>query len=331
MTVVSSRAERLGRARDFHSTSTLWVAVAALALLTPFSINNFVQGRFFLGAGSMAIVAILAFNAWSITRGRYYSSFTLLGLVPAVVFFLAFALQKQGIVGALWCYPAAISFYFMLPERKAWIANAALLVVTLPQAWVVLEPPLATRVAATLIAVSIFSAIFVRVITRQQHKLETLAVTDPLTGLSNRALLRSTLEQAIQQNHRGGAPMTLVSLDLDHFKLINDSLGHEAGDTVLRGVGDLLHRRIRRADRVFRVGGEEFLALLYGTNAEDGLRVAEELRDAIGSLPLLPGRSVTVSVGVAALRPGEDWTEWMKRGDENLYRAKSAGRDRVAA
>lgn len=331
MTVVSSRADKLGQALDFHVTSTLWVAIAALVILPPFSINNFIQGRYVLGAGSLAIVAILAFNAWSIKRGRYYSSFTLLGLMPAVVFFLSFSLQKQGIVGALWCFPAVISVYFMLPERKAWIANATFLVVTLPQAWVVLAPPLATRVAATLIAVSIFSAIFVRVITRQQRRLETLAVTDPLTGLSNRTLLRSTLEQAIQQNHRGGVPMTLVSLDLDHFKAINDSLGHEAGDTVLRGVGDLLHRRIRRADRVFRVGGEEFLALLYGTNAEDGLRVAEELRDAIGSLPLLPGRPVTASIGVAALRPGEDWTEWMKRTDENLYRAKSAGRDQVAA
>jgi diguanylate cyclase (GGDEF)-like protein len=331
MRSVDLRAEKRGHARDFHSTSTFWVAVAALFLLTPFSINNFYQGRPFLGAGSLAIVGILAFNAWSITRGRYYSSFTLLGLVPAVLFFLAFSLNKQGIVGALWCYPAAISFYFMLPERKAWIANVALLAVAIPQAWVVLEPPLAARVAATLFAVSAFPAIFVRVIDGQQRRLEEQAVTDPLTGLANRTLLRGTLEQAIQQNHRTGAPMTLVSLDLDHFKSINDTLGHDAGDAVLRGIGDLLNRRIRRADKVFRLGGEEFLAILYGTDAEVGRRVAEELRDAIGSLPLLPDRSVTVSVGVAALRPGEDWVEWMKRGDENLYRAKSAGRDRVAA
>jgi diguanylate cyclase (GGDEF)-like protein len=331
MKLVHSRAEHRGQARDFHSTSTFWVAVAALFLLTPFSINNFYQGRYFLGAGSLAIVGILAFNAWSITRGRYYTSFTLFGLVPVVIFFLGYSVNEQGIVGALWCYPAALAFYFMLPERKAWIANAALLAVAIPQAWVVLEPPLATRVAATLFAVSVFSAIFVRVIDAQQRRLVALAVTDPLTGLPNRALLRGTLEQAIQQNHRTGAPMTLVTLDLDHFKSINDTLGHAAGDSVLRGVGDLLNRRIRRADKVFRLGGEEFLALLYGTDAEVGQQVAEELRDAIGSLSLIPGRSVTVSVGVAALRPGEDWAEWMKRGDENLYRAKSAGRDRVAA
>lgn len=212
-----------------------------------------------------------------------------------------------------------------------WVAVAALLVVAVPQAWVVLSPSLATRVAATLCAVSVFSAIFARVIEAQQRRLVTLAVTDPLTGLANRALLRGTLEQAIQQKHRRGAPMTLVTLDLDHFNAINDTLGQDAGEAVLRGVGDLLNRRIRRADRVFRLGGEEFLALLCGTNAEVGQRVAEELRDAIGSLSLIPDRTVTVTVGIAALRPGEDGAEWMKRGDENLYRAKSAGRDRVAA
>jgi diguanylate cyclase (GGDEF)-like protein len=247
------------------------------------------------------------------------------------VFFLAFALRKQGIIGALWCYPAVISFYFMLPERKAWIANAVLLAVALPQAWGALEAPLAARVAATLLAVSAFSAIFVRVIIDQQRRLEAQAITDPLTGLSNRTTLRAALEQAIQQSSRTRTPMTLVALDLDRFKSINDSLGHDAGDSVLRAVGDLLHRRIRRADKVFRLGGEEFLALLYGTNEENGRRVAEELRGAVASLALLPDRPVTVSIGVATLRPDESWIEWMKRSDENLYRAKASGRDRVAA
>ncbi len=183
-------------ASDFRSKATLGVAVAALFLLTPFSVNNFIQGRYVLGAGSLAIVAILAANAWSIRRMRDYSALTLLALVPAVLFFLILSLRSQGIVGALWCYPAVISFYFMLPERKAWVANAVLLAVTIPQAWVVLETPLAARVVATLLAVSVFSAIFVRVIIDQQVRLQALASTDSLTGLSNRTLLRATLEQA---------------------------------------------------------------------------------------------------------------------------------------
>jgi len=316
-------------AADFRGKTTLGVGVVGVILLTPFVINNFVQGRPLLGGGALAIVALLAFNAWSISRGRYYPSITLIGLVPVIVLFLVFALRKQGMVGALWCYPAVISFYFMLPERRAWLANAILLGVALPEVWSVIDHPLATRVAATLVAVSAFSAIFIRVITAQQRRLEAQAVTDPLTGLFNRMLLHDTLEQAIEQNKRTGAPMTLVTLDLDHFKEINDTLGHDAGDAVLQGVGQLLRRRLRRVDHLFRIGGEEFLALLYATDADNARNVAESLRGAIAAHPFLTGRSVTASLGVAALHPGDDWRAWMKRSDDKLYVAKSGGRDRV--
>jgi diguanylate cyclase (GGDEF)-like protein len=190
---------------------------------------------------------------------------------------------------------------------------------------------LAARVAATLLAVSAFSALFIRVITAQQRKLQALVITDPLTGLLNRTLLNDTLAQAIQHNARSGVPMTLASLDLDHFKAINDTLGHDAGDAVLRGVGELLRKRVRRVDKLFRPGGEEFLALFYGANSENGKHLAEELRHAIATHELLPGHTVTVSIGVATLLPGEDQTKWMKRSDENLYHAKARGRNQVVA
>jgi len=325
--MAESRRDAL--AADFRGKTTLGVGIIGVVVLTPFAINNFVQGRALLGVGALGIVAILAANAWSISRGRYYPSLTLFGLVPAVIFFLVFALRKQGMVGALWCYPAVISFYFMLPERRAWLANGILLGIALPEIWTVIDHPLATRVAATLFAVSAFSAIFIRVISGQQRKLEAQAVTDPLTGLFNRMLLHDTLEQAIEQNKRTGAPMTLVTLDLDHFKEINDTLGHDAGDAVLQGVGQLLRRRLRRVDHLFRIGGEEFLALLYATDADNARNVAESLRSAIAAHPFLPGRSVTASLGVAALHPGDDWRAWMKRSDDKLYVAKSGGRDRV--
>jgi diguanylate cyclase (GGDEF)-like protein len=328
---VNSQAKTSSDAVDFRTKSALGISVTALLLVTPFSINNLLQGRYLLGGWSLVIVVILAINAWGSSRGRYFPTLTLLGLVPAIIVFLSMAFHSQGIIGALWCYPAVLSFYVMLPERKSWLANAVLLGVTLPQAWIILDPSLAARVAATLIAVSIITAIFIRVITSQQDKLAALAVTDPLTGLSNRVMLRATLEHAIEQSRRTNAPMTLLALDLDRFKAINDDLGHNAGDELLRGVGELLSKRIRRADHVFRIGGEEFIALLYGTDAENGQQVAEELRCAVESLPLLPNRAATVSIGVAPLGGDENWMEWMKRADENLYRAKSEGRNRVAS
>jgi len=187
----------------------------------------------------------------------------------------------------------------------------------------------AARVTATLLGVSMFSAIFVRLIAVQQRTLEARAVSDALTGLHSRTLLPTTLEQAMEQSRRTGIPMTLLAFDLDEFKEINDRHGHDAGDAVLRAVADILRARIRRSDRAFRLGGEEFLAFLYGTDKQQGLQLAEELRSAVESKLLVPHRAVTVSVGMAAYSGDPDWETWETRCDQNLYDAKAKGRNLV--
>jgi diguanylate cyclase (GGDEF)-like protein len=246
-----------------------------------------------------------------------------------MLLFLGVSLWEQGVIGVLWCFPAILIFYFMLPEKLAWISNLGLYAVAVPLSWSVLELPVAARVAATLLGVSAMAAVFVRVMTEQQEALEVRAFSDALTGLHNRALLESTLEQAMEQSRRTGLPMTLLALDLDWFKSINDGLGHQAGDTALRGVADILRTRIRRSDKAFRLGGEEFLAFLYGTDQDAGRQVAEDLRKAVATRPLIPGRSITVSIGVASYSGDRDWEEWLRRCDQNLYGAKAKGRNAV--
>jgi diguanylate cyclase (GGDEF)-like protein len=245
--------------------------------------------------------------------------------------FILIAFREQAIIGALWCYPAVLTFYFTLPEKQAWTANAALFAGVVPMSWIMLETPIAARVAATLLGVSVFSAIFVRVIDGQQRALQERAERDPLTGLHNRTLLATTLEQATERARRSGTPMTLLALDLDDFKAVNDEYGHGAGDRVLRGVAIVLLARLRKSDLAFRLGGEEFLAFLYGTDEEDGRRVAEELRAAVEARAMLPDRAVTVSIGVAAFSRDENWEAWMRRCDRKLYDAKAMGRNRIVA
>jgi len=317
---------------DFRIKSTLGITIIALFILTPFSINNFIQDRYILGVGSIYILILCVANAWNCMLNRYYPSLIFFGLVPAITIFLFIAFQHQGAVIAFWCYPAVIGFYFMLPQRQAWISNIVFLGIILPQAWSVLELPFMIRFVVTIAGVSAFSALFMRIISAQQKILSTYAVTDPLTGLFNRMTLNDTLEQIIQQNKRTGTPMTIAILDLDHFKMINDELGHNSGDKVLQGIGEFLHKRVyRRTDKVFRIGGEEFLVLLYDTKIEHGRQVAEELCSGIASLNLLPDRPITVSIGVATLKPSDNWESWMKRCDENLYKAKSDGRNMVVS
>jgi diguanylate cyclase (GGDEF)-like protein len=314
---------------DFRIRSSLWVGLAGAALLAPFTINHFRLGRILLGMGTLAIVLVLAAMAWYGKRERYLPWLVFTGLTPAILLFLGLSFRDQGVIGALWCFPAVLVFYFTLPEKQAWIANAAVYAMAVPMAWRYLDPDIAPRVAATLLGVGVFSAIFVRVISVQQRALEMRAMSDTLTGLHNRALLASTLEQAMEQSRRSGTPMTLLALDLDAFKTINDTMGHAAGDTVLQGVAEILRTRIRRSDRAFRLGGEEFLVFLYGTDEDQGRQVAEDLRCAVETRPLVPGRPVTVSIGIAAFQGEKDRDAWLKRCDENLYGAKARGRNVV--
>ncbi|MEW8202540.1 MAG: GGDEF domain-containing protein [Candidatus Thiodiazotropha endolucinida] len=157
-----------------------------------------------------------------------------------------------------------------------------------------------------------------------------MAITDKLTDVYNRTLLKDSLEQAIHQANRTNTAFTLIIMDVDHFKKINDELGHEIGDHVLMQLGAFLKDFLRDSDKIFRIGGEEFLILLYNTDEANSVDIAEKIRKGIENLSLIPGRAVTVSIGVAGLSSVTDWKQWMKTCDKNLYEAKNSGRNRVA-
>lgn len=317
------------RTEDFLQKSSAGLAVASFIIMTPFVVNNFIQGRILLGLGSFFIIVAMLVNAWSIiTHKKFYSTLLLVILVPAIIYFLILAIQELGTIGILWCYPALIAFYFIMHEREAWIANILLLLVVSPMAWNFFKEPLAIRIIATLITTSIFSAVFIRVITRQQSRLHEMAITDPLTGLLNRMTLQTSLEQAIQQFQRTRIPMSLLAIDLDYFKKINDQFGHDTGDRVLKEIGLLLRKRCRGVDKVFRLGGEEFLVLLFNGDAKNISVVAEDILKSVTELDISPGIMVTASIGIATLNEDEDWKAWLKRSDQNLYLAKQQGRNR---
>lgn len=166
------------------------------------------------------------------------------------------------------------------------------------------------------------------------EELRRLAITDGLTGAYNRRHLIDSLEKEVARAHRYGRSLSILLFDLDHFKKVNDTYGHLAGDRVLEEVGARLRSRfLRQGDLFARFGGEEFVVVLSETGGEEARIAAERLRTTIGESPfLVEGKSipVTVSVGVAELGPGvETCDALLGQADENLYRAKRGGRDRV--
>ncbi|MGY4514460.1 GGDEF domain-containing protein [Lysobacter sp. HA18] len=160
------------------------------------------------------------------------------------------------------------------------------------------------------------------------EQVERLAVSDELTGLPNRRSMQALLERSIALSNRDVAPFCVAILDIDHFKAVNDELGHAAGDEVLRNVGRLGRDQLRATDVLGRWGGEEFLLVMPGA-PDVGTTALERIREAV-ACGACPGRRVTLSAGVATHRPGEDADALLARADRALYRAKHDGRDRVA-
>ena len=162
---------------------------------------------------------------------------------------------------------------------------------------------------------------------------ELRAATDALTGLPNRRAIDDHLKRLLAQAGRSLTPMSAILLDLDHFKQINDTFGHERGDEVLAAVGALMRSELRGSDFAGRSGGEEFVVMLPDTDRAGALRVAEHLRQAMHSLSF-PGvqRAITASFGVAAYPDDAlDGETLMRLADRALYVAKQSGRDRVEA
>jgi diguanylate cyclase (GGDEF)-like protein len=184
------------------------------------------------------------------------------------------------------------------------------------------------EVLASHLAVSLSNA-------RMVHKLETMATTDGLTGLLNKRAMLDAASQKIAAAHRFGRKLSVLVVDIDFFKKVNDTHGHDIGDIVIKGLGGVLERQKRTTDVVARFGGEEFVVLCEQTDEAGALQLGERIREELGKTtfhtpngPLV----VTCSVGVATFpEGGEKWDDIFKSADEALYASKRGGRNRVTA
>jgi len=162
-----------------------------------------------------------------------------------------------------------------------------------------------------------------------ETELKQLAFHDPLTGIANRRQLQDLLDAEAHRATRYASDLSVIMLDVDHFKPINDRYGHAIGDLVLQELVRVVGERLRSIDTLGRWGGEEFLILLPETDSQGAHRLATELREAIAATAMPGPGEITVSQGVAQYRPGEPARDLIKRADDALYQAKRSGRDQV--
>ena len=163
----------------------------------------------------------------------------------------------------------------------------------------------------------------------ENQKLNNLSMTDALTGLMNRRAMGPIIINEINRTNRYKTPVSLLILDLDHFKRINDNYGHDLGDKVLQSLAEGVISICRKTDHCARWGGEEFIVLASETTGLNALVLAEKIRCMVEKMNLLEQDILTVSIGVSTYHRGESFEEWFNRSDEALYQAKDTGRNRI--
>jgi diguanylate cyclase (GGDEF)-like protein/PAS domain S-box-containing protein len=169
--------------------------------------------------------------------------------------------------------------------------------------------------------------------TRRVAELETLAMLDPLTGVGNRRYMDAVLRDSFEEHRRTGGSFAALLLDLDHFKDVNDTFGHDMGDAVLRAVATLLTSAVRRDEAVVRFGGEEFLVITRAMTQAEGIALARRLNRLVGQIWHRAADqrfTVTVSIGVTMMRSDDTADSILHRADQALLQAKRSGRNRVS-
>ena len=163
-------------------------------------------------------------------------------------------------------------------------------------------------------------------------RMKLLATTDELTGLSNRRAIMSEGEEEMERARRFSRPFCCMMFDIDHFKSINDTYGHDVGDVVLKKVSGVVNDSLRQSDSLGRIGGEEFLLIAPETDEDEAARLAERVRSNVEAIDFdeMRDRKVTVSIGISKLEGDEELSEVIHQADEALYESKNTGRNRVS-
>ena len=298
-----------------------------MAVFLPGSIFILYNGYSLLAVSVMLTAGVFALNRYSPLR-IWAPQLSMTAFVAALMFTIGLSLLQRGIYGVFWAFPAILMINFVATRRPAKIYTAIFVIYIGIISFYVLDPQIAARALIGLIVTTWLTNIFIGIIEQLQTKLVEQTSIDPLTGALNRRQIDRILEEAIERKRRTSTPASLLILDVDKFKSVNDNFGHAVGDRVLKELVSLIGNRARRLDKLFRMGGEEFVLFLPDTDGEGAVQLAEDLRICVAESAFINDHSITVSIGITELDHGETIDEWIKRGDDALFRAKRDGRNR---
>ena len=300
-------------------------AAGSLGVL-PFAILRYMQGAWTAAIlDTLIVVGFAAFGTYVYRTQRVrFASIAIAMICATGVLATIYIIGPQQVY---WIFPALIGIFYLLRPREAVSLVVVTLLALVPALLPTADSQETTTVIVTFLVTSMIALAFSLITNRQREQLLVLATKDPLTGAGNRRGLESKLAEVVNSFRRSGALSSIILLDLDHFKKVNDIHGHAVGDQILKRITEIVDLRIRVTDSLYRVGGEEFIVVLEGADLHKAAHLAEQLRTLVDANELVPDQTVTISLGVAELKEGESANDWLHRADEALYRAKDAGRN----
>lgn len=295
--------------------------------ITPFIFFRAMQNDWAMVALDVVIVIgmALVFAYVYITNKTKYPSLLFL-FIAQVGSTISFYINGGHMVN--WIYPAMLSTFFVARPRYALIINFIILLIYSPKLFTYFQT---VEIIVIVFSVSISNIIafrFTEGLRIQEKELRKIASEDYLTETGNRRALKLYLDELWVKLQKSNSLATLIILDLDHFKKINDDYGHLVGDNALVNISQLIKSTLDDNYPVFRYGGEEFL-IVCPCVSQDGYALAEKIRKEVKSANLIEQTKMTVSLGVAQYVAGESVNQWIHRVDEALYQAKNQGRDCV--
>ena len=314
--------------RSIKETLILQLSCVLAITVTPFAYIRLRAEQWsmvFFDVGIVCIMLLLFIFVYVSRRTRTAGVFMALGFISA-------ALMTTLLLGAsqvFWAYPALITAYFMLETRQAVVLSVGFLCCLFAILWGAIPTVDLATIFLTLITTILLANAFALTNRRQQSTLRHMASIDPLTGAGNRRSQNQKLDAVHAIFRRTYAPGSVLMLDVDHFKKINDTHGHVVGDQVLVEIAELIRSSTRATETLYRYGGEEFVVVAEQTNIEAAAKLADKLRTTIENKLFSTGVKLSVSVGVAELRAGEERQAWLSRADVALFQAKGRGRNQV--
>lgn len=305
----------------------LFAAMAACGVF-PFAILRYLEGEYVKAAIDLLIVCAAATNAFFAWRTRRIAESSFFAAVLYSGGTLA-VLYLNAPVYFFWLFPAISANFFLLRAGPAIAVNALLILASIPLALRINDYMAGGGMIVSATFAGCMAYVFARLTESQQALLERFASEDALTGLANRRVLDIEMHHCIEDFNRSGIPASVIILDIDNFKAVNDLWGHQHGDELLINTSRLLSSRVRKTDRIFRFGGEEFVIIARHTSLHEAGKVAEELRAQIASQEHHQDQVITASFGCAQLQTNETARHWFDRADQAMYAAKKQGKNRV--